>query len=400
MKRHSVHDYRRRIERIFVRLERNRLVCKKDVEILRKYKDYLVSEGITFGRVGKYLSDLKKASELLGKKSFEKAVEEDIRRIVSIFNGNEKYSPWSKRDFKVAIRKFYTWLRGTKEYPPEVAWMKVYKKIRNTRNPEEMLTEEEVKKLIDNARHLQEKAFIAVLYESGCRIGELVFLKIKHVKFDDMGAQLFVNGKTGFRRVRIVSCVPYIVEWLNNHPRKKESEAFLWINNYGKPYYYGSIAGMLHRVAKRADIKKKVNPHNFRHSRATYLANYLTEAQMKEYFGWTQDSKMAAVYVHLSGRDVDKALLKVYGIEKKEKKIESPFKPKGCTQCHQVNNANNRFCSRCGMALDKEAEAEIIQKTKDRKEADNVMDSLVEDPEFRKMFVRKVENFNKFNETN
>jgi len=400
MKRHDAHNYRKRIDRIFARLDRNKFVCKKDVEILRKYKDYLVSEGITFGRVGKYLSDLKKASELLGKKSFEKAREEDIRRIVSIFDSNEKYSPWSKRDFKVALRKFYTWLRGTKEYPPEVAWMKVYKKIRNTKNPEEMLTEEEVKKLIDYARRPQEKAFIAVLYESGCRIGELVYLKIKHVKFDNMGAQLFVNGKTGFRRVRIVTCVPYMVEWLNNHPRKNESEAFLWINNYGKPYSYNSIAGMLHRVAERAGIKKKVNPHNFRHSRATYLANHLTEAQMKEYFGWTQDSKMAAVYVHLSGRDVDKALLKVYGIENKEEKKESPLKPRECARCHQVNNANNRFCSRCDMALDKEAEAEIIRKTIDRKEADKVMDSLLEDREFREMFVRKVENLSKPDKTN
>ena len=34
---------------------------------------------------------------------------------------------------------------------------------------------------------------------------------------------------------------------------------------------------------------------------------------MKEYFGWTQASDTAAVYVHLSGRDVDSALLKLAG---------------------------------------------------------------------------------------
>lgn len=44
---------------------------------------------------------------------------------------------------------------------------------------------------------------------------------------------------------------------------------------------------------------------------------------MKEFFGWVQASNMASIYVHLSGRDVDNALLKVYGIQntKENKKV-------------------------------------------------------------------------------
>lgn len=390
MTRLDAHNYKRRVERFFEKLEKNRSISEKDKEILRRYRDYLVSENITFGRVGKYLTDLRKARELLGKR-FEDAGEQDIRRIVSIFDANEQYSPWSKRDFKVAIRKFYTWLRGTKEYPPEVAWMKVYTKINNAKTHEDMLTEEEVKKLIEYAPTVQEKAFISSLYESGCRIGELIYIKISQVKFDDYGAQLFVTGKTGFRRVRVIACVPYLVEWLNKHPLKDDHEAFLWINRKLEPLSYNGIAQTLYRIAKRTGIKKKVNPHNFRHSRATYLANFLTEAQMKEHFGWQQDSKMAAVYVHLSGRDVDKALLKVYGIENNDEKKESIFKPKECSRCQQVNQATNRFCSRCGMPLDEESKADILRKSLDRKEADDIMDRLLEDQEFREMFLRKIE---------
>lgn len=101
----DAHNYERRIERFFEKLDKNRSMPKEDKEILKKYRDYLVSEGITFGRLGKYLTDLRKASELLAKK-FRSANEQDIRRIVSIYKKNEKYSPWSKRDFKIAIRKF------------------------------------------------------------------------------------------------------------------------------------------------------------------------------------------------------------------------------------------------------------------------------------------------------
>jgi len=65
----------------------------------------------------------------------------------------------------MAIRKFYTWLRGTQEYPPEVAWLRVHTKVRNARTAENMLTEEEVKRLIEHARTVQERAIISSLPE-------------------------------------------------------------------------------------------------------------------------------------------------------------------------------------------------------------------------------------------
>ncbi|WP_394344768.1 hypothetical protein [Salinigranum halophilum] len=55
-----------------------------------------------------------------------------------------------------------------------------------------------------------------------------------------------------------------------------------------------------------------MNPHHFRHSRATHLANWLTEAQLCEWFGWVQGSNVPARYVHLSGRDIDNAYLALF----------------------------------------------------------------------------------------
>jgi integrase len=385
----DAHNYKRRIELFFARLDKNEAICAEDKEILLKYRDYLVSEGITLGRVGKYLTDLRKASELLGIK-FKDAKEEDIRKIITVYDGNENYSPWSKRDFKIAIRKFYTWLRGAKEYPPEVAWLKVYQRIRSQKTHDDILTEDEVKRLVECSPRVKDRAFIATLYESGCRIGEIVHMRIKQVKLDEYGAQLFVTGKTGFRRVRVVACVPFLTEWLNRHPLKDDPDAFLWPNCRFGPFSYNGISGILRRLAPKAGIKKKVNPHNFRHSRATHLANHLTEAQMKEHFGWAQDSKMAAIYVHLSGRDLDNALLKVYGMENKEEKKESVFKPRKCSRCDLVNQSTNQYCSKCGFPLNDEATIETVKTGMVRSEADKTLDGLLNDNEFREMFMRKI----------
>jgi len=385
----DAHNYRKRVESCFLKLEKKETISGEDKELLKKFRDFLVSEAITYGRINKYIPNLVKFSEQLGKR-FRDANEEDIRRIVATIEANERYSPWTKRDFKLTLRKFFTWLRGTKEYPPEVAWLRVHTKIKCTKTYEDMLTEEEVKRLISYARNIQDRALISVLYDSGCRIGELIYLKINQVRFDEYGAQLFVSGKTGFRRVRVVACAPYLLEWINKHPLKDDPKAFLWINRRLEPYSYGAIAVNLYRIARRAGISKKVNPHNFRHSRATYLANHLTEAQMKEHFGWMQDSKMAATYVHLSGRNVDSALLKVYGIETNGQKHESVLKPKDCLRCGETNQVTNKFCQKCGLPLDQTAISEIVQKDLERGEADKVLDSLLQDEEFREMFVRKI----------
>jgi hypothetical protein len=200
-----------------------------------------------------------------------------------------------------------------------------------------------------------------------------------------------VRGKTGSRRVRIVCSAPYLAEWMNVHPSKDDADSPLWINRDSrKVISYARVRAILLRAKNRAGIDKAVNPHNFRHSRATHLANHLTEAQMKEFFGWTQGSNMASVYVHLSGRDVDKALLKAYGVSVAEEEKESRLRPRKCSRCGKVNPVTNKFCGLCGMCLDREAEMELIRRDMERRRADEILDRLVEDEEFRKILLDKV----------
>lgn len=130
--------------------------------------------------------------------------------------------------------------------------------------------------------------------------------------------------KLGKKRVRIINSVPLLKAWINVHPFKANPDAPLWIteNNHrtnGNSRYmslgYRGVVKLLKKLEKRSGIKKHLHPHLFRHSKATHLAKFLTESQLKEFFGWTQSSNMTSIYVHLSGRDVDQSLLKVYGIK-------------------------------------------------------------------------------------
>ena len=97
--------------------------------------------------------------------------------------------------------------------------------------------------------------------------------------------------------------------WLAHHPLKNNPEAWLWVGlgtkNKGKLISYEVARKILRTLAKRAGIKKKVNPHNFRHSRATQLAPKLPGKCLNIYFDWTMNSRQPARYIHLSGGETD-----------------------------------------------------------------------------------------------
>ncbi len=144
---------------------------------------------------------------------------------------------------------------------------------------------------------------------------------------------------------------------------------------------------MLKKLAKKAGLNKRVNPHLFRHSRATLLANKLTEAQMKEYFGWVQASEMASVYVHLSGRDVDSAILQLHGLTNQMEKKEEKFKTRNCQRCKQPNSPVSKFCQKCGAVLDVETALELENQ---RETADALLNELMKNQEFKDFMLKKV----------
>ena len=110
---------------------------------------------------------------------------------------------------------------------------------------------------------------------------------------------------------------------------------------------------MLKRLAERSGLKKRIYTHLMRHSRATELATILTEAQMKEHFGWFPGSYMPSTYVHLSGRDVDGAILKAHGISVDEDaRSGAAITLTKCARCGKEINSEDQFCLACGIVLD------------------------------------------------
>jgi hypothetical protein len=217
-------------------------------------------------------------------------------------------------------------------------------------------------------------------------------MKIKDVSFDQYGAIINVAGKTGARRVRLVTSGPYLQEWINKHEFNYDPDKYVWIlKSTGEIMSYSRLADIIKSTAKAVGIKKRMYPHLFRHSRATFLANKLTEAQMKQYLGWTQSSKMAAVYVHLSGRDTDNAILGLNGIKiQKEQEVSEELKPKTCARCKKVHSATTKFCNQCGLILDEGEARKLIQVELERTHFEESLSKMLGNKDILNQFLEKL----------
>lgn len=240
-----------------------------------------------------------------------------------------KYSKSSKTTFKRILNKFFT-TSGFFELG-KVLKEKGGREL-ESKDPKDLLTKNEIEKLINTAQLPRDKALIAVLYESGCRRGELLSCRIKDVDFNENGCKItFPEGKTGRRTVQLVYAASFLRSWIESHPMKQPDgqtnlEAPLWVGMYqtekrgpnkkkdqNKKKEFHKLTDQavyiqVKKIAKRAGITKRIFLHLFRHSRASDLAEHLTEPQLKQYLGWTQGSSMCAVYVH--NPDTDNAILK------------------------------------------------------------------------------------------
>jgi integrase len=367
-------------------------ITEYNKEILMLFDRYLkVNICVTLTRRIKYLRILSKCAELLGK-DFNKAKYTDIQNTIEKID-DSKWAPATKKDHKMLLKRFYKWLLGNdEEYPKIVAWIKAKIEYNINTRKDELLTDEDINKMLAVAQNSRDKAIIHVLYESGCRIGELGSMRIKDVSFDKWGVQINVNGKTGERTIRLVKSASDLSYWVKHHPNTNDSEACLWCSftNTKECLGYSAYVKIIntHFDLAKIDKKKKHHPHSFRHCALTRLSAYLTDQEIKIYAGWTKTSSMVDVYNHLTGGDVANKILKINGISKDNLELEE--KPLLCPRCSAPNSQNEQFCYNCGFLLDEK----IANKPIITPDGEELMKSIKSNPKALELMQQLAEILN------
>jgi len=392
-------------------------------------EDRLATGSVDYNRSKKYLTNLKILAFFL-KKELDKLTEQDIKKFMfeykSKFLSNDlpenikklkgkskkykgkskkykgkskkyirefKGSPgaWTQRDARLSIKYFLKFIKSD----INTDWLnsKVKRNVMNA--PESILTQKEIIKLIKCCTSQRDVCFILFLFDSGVRISECMNLRIKNVEFDEdvrKGALVSVEGKTGPREVRIIDSASALRDLIEKHPFKNDPNAALWFrkNSDSKlPVTKEALANMLKRCAKRAGITKKVNPHNFRRSKASLMARgkSVSDSMMKYYFGWTKDSKMLETYVHVSAKDADEAILASRGLINK-KNTESELMPVTCKKCETINPVGTSFCKKCRATLETFQFNDFLEREEEATIDELLLKAFEKNPKMKKDLIK------------
>lgn len=263
---------------------------------LEKFMTELDKRGLCERRKNKYRILLRKFSKFRLSKLSMKEIEKFF-----LLLKNSAYSDETKVDYWCMFKIFLKW------QSPKINLSDFRLKVRfKAKLPKEILSLDEIRKLIPSYENVKFRTMVALLYDSGCRPEELLRLEHKDVEFDSDGLVVKLDGKTGPRRIRLITTMD----------SDKFLREYMSISNIPEGKIFGRVCverlnQIVKEQAKKIGITKRVYTYIFRHSRATHLAQHMTDSQMKVYFGWTMDSKMPAIYIHLSGRDIDNKVMEL-----------------------------------------------------------------------------------------
>lgn len=396
----DIHNRKAKMERTLEKLRGNPDISVRNKELVEKLVDHCLSEGISVGRTGRYVSSF---NTLLPKINFEfdSCTEENLRSLTakieqSELNGKD-YAEWTKIEFKKGIIKLLKVIEETDEKPEKASFITTHlPKSKEMRiNPKDLPTQKDVKDMVKAADIKRDKCLIFLTYESGGRISEVANLKLKDIEFDNDIVRIeFRESKTRQRIVPLYLCTRHLREWYEGHPSKDDSDSYLFVNlgnpGYGEQMKYKNISRIYRKLTKEAEIGRKTNPHAFRKARATHLAAQgMNEAQLNEYFGCVQGSEQASRYVRLAKKDVENAVRRIHGLEVQDENGngKEELKEQECPFCGEENSIDDNTCANYGRVLNQDA---AIKASNEKQEAANELSELMDDPEVKELLKRKI----------
>ena len=354
----SMDAVEKEIVNMIAKIESSRTI-PENKKLLRGFVQFLRAQGKKPRTIMRYVYTFTKIlPEIPGNKPLLKCSKENIIKIVDKINAMP-LSEITKTKCKITLKVIFKHFIGEDEYyPKEVRWIKTSSKDTNQILPSDLLSNDDIAKLLQSTRNLRDRAIIALMADAPLRPHELLGLKVGSIILDAPQPYLIVGAdtKTGQRHIPLFDSVAALSSYIESVKGLKVSDPLFidyeQLQQKGKiePMNYDSLRMMLIKVNRRAGIKKRLNPYIFRHSVITRYSNSLTNAQVEKISGWRPGSSMHSVYQHLSTSDLDVALAKAKGLKVAE--TETEIRIKSCHRCGFSNPAYQKYCGKCGSPLD------------------------------------------------
>ena len=306
-------------------------------------------------------------------KTFKKLTGEDIREFIGRLKNREiktQYNTWfngvplpkklsqsSLNTYTMVIKRFFRYLYRTGKDSPKVireaGIMQRQEEFKLT--SADLPSETEIQAMIDVTQNPLYKAILAVAYDSGMRISDILDLKVRDLKIceNDVKIRFYIKKTRKHLLYGMGSSVGYLMNWYNCHPTKEPDDPLFCTtstNWRGKRMSYYNIYMVIKRLAKKAGVSKKVSCHTFRHCATRRDKPLYSDEELRVLRGWSRNSMMPLRYAAISNDEVfkKKRILEGKDSPEPEKKI---IDARNCPRCKNTVTPDAMYCSVCGQLL-------------------------------------------------
>jgi site-specific recombinase XerD len=187
----------------------------------------------------------------------------------------EDYLLYLKNDKGNAPHSCSSVLTGLRFFLNHVTKQKIaidYSLTKKVRKLPTVLTQQEIRDIINAADNLKHRMILMTTYSAGLRAKEVRRLKPAHIESKRMLIKV-VDGKGGKDRYAVLS--KKLLRELRDYYKKHRPQTYLFPSSYthkkGKPLSYESIRSIYQKARIKAGVKNGEGIHTLRHSFATHL---------------------------------------------------------------------------------------------------------------------------------
>ena len=228
---------------------------------------------------------------------------------------HKKYKQKTIKRKIASIKAFYSYLEE-EELVEQNPFRKIKVKFKETIILPRIIHREEIEQLLNyiyaslsslsriQYKHsLRDAAVIEVFFATGARVYEISNIRVENINLNS--GLIRIMGKGGKERYIQISNTAVLdilrKYYAENEPEIKKS-GYFFINNRGNRYTEQSIRLMLKKYTLKAGIQRKITPHMFRHSFATYLIEEGVDVSCVQQILGHSSIKTTQIYIHVAAK--------------------------------------------------------------------------------------------------
>lgn len=228
---------------------------------------------------------------------------------------HKKYKQKTIKRKIASIKAFYSYLEE-EELVEQNPFRKIKVKFKETIILPRIIPREEIEQLLNyiyasisslsgiQYKHtLRDASVIEVFFATGARVYEISNIRAENINLNSGLIRIMGKGrKERYIQISNTAVLDILRKYYaENEPEIKKS-GYFFINNRGNRYTEQSIRLMLKKYTLKAGIQRKITPHMFRHSFATYLIEEGVDVSCVQQILGHSSIKTTQIYIHVAAK--------------------------------------------------------------------------------------------------